>query len=160
MQANTVQRGVSEQPVGEKNLVDWVNQEASVLLRQIRTALNARVQATGSAATDGAGTYAKLWESEAMPTDGTWLLEARAVGVTTSGAAQRAAYLLSAAVESTAGTCAQIGATTSTAYESAAACDARFRVDATARTVIFEARDNATSPMTYTGVVWVFEAVP
>jgi hypothetical protein len=160
MQSNTVQRGVSERPVDDKSVVDWANQEASVLLRQIRSALNARIQAAGSAATDGAGTYAALWVSEAMPTDGTWLIEARAVGVTTSGTAQRAAYLLSAAFQSTAGVCAQVGATTTTGYESAAGCDARLTLDAAARTVTLEARDNATSPMNYTGVVWVQEALP
>lgn len=96
-----------------------------------------------------------------MPTNGVWGVAASVVGVTTSGAAQGAFYEVKIGVQSTAGVVAAIsvGSFLSLAIESAAAINARFTVDAAARTVSLEARDDAVSPMRWTAVVQLSEAL-
>jgi hypothetical protein len=86
---------------------------------------------------------------------------ANVAGVSTSGAAQRASYGISATFESTTNTVAQVDADTVIwSDESAANINARFGVDTTARTAYLEARDDGTSPMRFTAVVQVNEALP
>lgn len=158
MKSLTVATPVSERSVEQDGVLFWINKEAAPALRSARAALNFATVSRDTVTTDGAGTYAELWRSEALPTDGCWLVYADVVGVTTTGTAQRAAYFLRAAFESTAGTVAQVGATASDAFESTAAINARFAVDATNRQVYLEARDDGASPMYFVGRVSVMEA--
>lgn len=113
-----------------------------------------------AATSDGAGTFTAIWTSPAMPTNAVWGVEATVVGVNTSGATQGCFHRLAAAAQSAAGVVAIIGASTAeVTIESAAAIDTRFTVDATARTISLEARDDAVSPMRFTAVVQLTEAL-
>jgi len=157
----TVPFPVSDRTVEEKGILPWINGETQKLLKQLRAALNYRGSERATAATAGAGAYVTVWTSDALPTDACWSIVAHVVAVSVSGAAQRAGYVLSGTFESTAGVVAQVGTdTVISTHESAAAINARFGVDATARTIYVEARDDATSPMNVTVVVHVNEALP
>jgi hypothetical protein len=137
---------VSDVPIKEGNLLSWVNNEAQRLLRQLRSGANSVLTERTECATLGAGAFVRLWESAALPTAAAWGVRTTVTGVSTSGAAQRADYELAASFESTAGTVAQVGTTTTVhSAESTAAINARF--GATARTIYVEVRDDATSPM-------------
>jgi len=152
---------VSDQPVGEKSILSWINGEAQKVLRQLRTFANFLGWERKEAVTAGAGAYVTVWTSTALPTNGTWNVSANVTGVTISGTAQRAGYVLHGTFEATAGVVAQVGSTTTAhSAESAANCNARFGVDTTNRTVYVEARDDGASPMRYVAVVAVNEAVP
>lgn len=154
----TVTAPVSDRGVSEDSVIPWVNREAIPVLRQLRQAANYASCERQEADSAGDGNYVTVWTSPAMPTDATWQVTAHVVGVSISGAAQRASYMLVRAVESTAGTVAAIAATTTIASaESAGACDARLQVDASGRTVYVDARDDATSPMRWVAVVHIHE---
>lgn len=151
---------LSSRPIEQNGLLFFINREATVLLRQLRTFANALGTEVNSADSLGAGAYVRVWTSDALPTDAAWTITANVVGVSTSGAAQRASYGLAGLFESTAGTISQIGATTSLwTIESAAACNARFGVDATNRVIYVEARDDAVSPMRWTAVTAINEGL-
>ena len=157
----TASTAVSERPVRKDDLERWANDEAVPALARIRRAVNYRsVEREVVVETDGAGTYSRIWTSEELPTNCTVTVEADVCGVTILGhAAERAAYVLRAIFHSIAGTIAQGGATaTLSSYETAAGIDVRFGIDATARTVYLEGRDNAGSAMKFVGVVTMNEA--
>lgn len=156
----TVSYPVSDRSVEEKEIPTWVNQEARRVLQQGRAALNLTYRARGEAETAGTGAYTRIWTSPVLPTSGCWDLTARIAAVSISGAAQRASYHLIRTYESTAGTCAAVGAaSTAHSAESAAAIDARFGVDTTNRVVYVEGRDDGTSPMRFVAVVELNEAM-
>lgn len=151
---------VHERLVDEGQERAWINEEARQLLRQLREAVNATSPFRKTAVTDGAGTYQRVWTSETLPTNAAWQVVAYVVLCAASGTFQAAGYTLAATFRSSAGTVAQVGATTSThSAESAAAIDARFAVDAANRVVYLEARDDAASPMNVTATIQVVEAV-
>lgn len=155
----TAPSALSERPVDEKSLLEWVNRELIPLARQLRQAVNFETGERKTATTGGAGAYARVWTSEALPTDGTWLCIADVSAVTTSGTFQAAGYVLAATFRSSSGTVAQVGATSTLhSAESVAAIDARFGVDAANRQVYLEARDDAATAMTVTAVVRTLEA--
>lgn len=75
----TVPAAVSSRPVKKDDVEFWANKEVVPLLSQARTALNAEYVAPFSVQTDGDGNYVTAWTSDPMPTDSTWLIEARLV---------------------------------------------------------------------------------
>ena len=159
----TVERALPERPVtAEVNaLAAFVNVDGAKVWQQLRAAANMLSRSSGTADTAGGGAYVTAWESDAMPTNATWRVTANVTGISISGTAQQASYLVTGTFISVAGAVSQLGATTSlSSHESAAACDARFAVDATARTVAVEVRDDAASPMRWTVVVETNEAQP
>lgn len=156
----TVSAGISTRPVKDEDVPSWVNREAVPVLTAARDALNSLASVTRSVQTAGGGVYVNLWVSEEFPTEGLWTVSAKAGGISTSGAAQSAAYHIQGCFRSAAGVLAQVGSTsTVSSFESAAAIDAKFVVDGTARTVSVQVRDNATSPMRFTGRIEVLEAL-
>lgn len=158
----TVAFPVSPRPVAEKDLETWVNGEALKILRELREAANwLGEEKTEYVDTDGDGAWVAVWTSQEMPTNCMWQICARVVGISTSGAAQRYSYLRYASFQSTSGTVAQVGSTsTPSSHESALAGDIRFTSDATARTVSVEIRDDATSPTRWTAHISIAEALP
>lgn len=158
MKQLTVSDPVSVRSVSADGVDYWINKEAMPVLRKVREALNYCQITRKVGDTAGGGVYVELWRSEALPTDGAWLVIAQVAGVTKSGAAQRAAYYLRGCFSSTATVVAQVGVTSTDAFETAAGCNARYAVDVTNRQVYLEARDDGTSPMRYVAVVSVMEA--
>lgn len=157
----TVAFPVSPKPVSEKDLETWVNGEALKLLRELREAANwIGRERPDPVDTLGDGAWTAVWTSPELPTNCVWQVKGNVVGISTSGVAQRYSYLRIAAFESTSGTVAQIGTTsTSATHESAAAGDARFTVDTSARTISYEVRDDAVSPTRWTCVVSINEGL-
>lgn len=156
----TVSTAIPDQPIADGAIARWLNREGLPVLRQLRAFANFLFSDRKTAITAGGGAYTRIWTSGEMPTDGTWLIIANVTGVSVSGAAQRAGYVLSSTFQSTSGTCAQVGAATTVAsHESAAAIDARLAVDTTNRVVYLEARDDGTSPMRFVAVVSTNEAL-
>ncbi len=156
----TVPYPVSPVDVDEDNVVDWINDEGRTVLGQGRAALNYLGTERVTCVTAGAGVFVRLWTSHALATNSAITVSVNVVGVSTSGAAQRAGYLLFGTFESTAAVVAQVSTTASLAsHETNAGIDCRLVVDTTNRQVYLEARDNATSPMRFVGVVQVNEAL-
>lgn len=154
----SVQQALSLRPVPAGQELDTINNEIRPVLDGCRTAVNAesifRVSVSSS---DSPSAYKRLWESEAVPNSGTWMVEARAVGVDTAGAG--VAYVKVAAFQMLAGVPTQVGADTSlVSLESTATPNARFGADLTANTVYVEAIDNGVA-MAWVLVVKVLEAV-
>jgi len=157
----TVPFPVSDKPIEQGGLLYWVNSEAQKLFRQIRTFANALAVERKTADTAGDGAYVRIWESDAMPTNACWAVVANVVGVTKSGTAQRASYGIAGTFQSTSSTVAQVDTdTTLWSDESTAAINARFGVDTASRTVYVEVRDDGASPMRFSAVVQVNEALP
>jgi len=155
----SVPSALSERAITQDGLLSWINDEAVRVLRQVRQLANYFFTERKQVNTAGDGAYTRIWTSSALPTDACWVLTADVAAVSTSGAAQRAAYEIRATVESTSSAVAQVGSTTSvSAHESTASIDARFAVDGTLRVVYLEGRDDATSPMRFTAVIRVNEA--
>jgi hypothetical protein len=160
---STVDQAVSDRPVSADilALISWANREVVPFLKQARAGLNARAIFRATCATDGAGTYQRLWTSAALPSDATWTIEAVCAGTaSTAGASKHAGYTLAATFASTAGTVSQVGTTTTiAAHESDAGINVRFGVNAADRYVYLEACDDATAAMSFVAVVYVAEAV-
>lgn len=137
-----VQHPVTSRSIKTDEVDKFVNDELLKVLRPMRDAVNAIGPERHRVSTDGAGTYARIWESSELPTSAIYTVTADVMGLGARGhTAERAAYLLTAAFSAD-GAVAQLGATTTVrSYESSAAIDARFGVDATARTVYVEVRD-------------------
>ena len=142
-----------------KTLERVVNREVMPFLSRARKGLNARsIDRPDPVTSDGAGTYAVAWTSDTLPQDAHWGLEAHIEGYS---ATVWARYVLVAGYKSTAGTIAatfpQAFAQT---YESAAACDARFSIDATNRVITLDVRDDAVAAVQWTVVVHTSEGLP
>lgn len=158
---STVAYPATTKPVDKDDVHTYVNEELHKVLPQLRRAANIQARESDTATTDGAGTFATVWVSPAMPTDATWGIVVDLAGITTSGTAQQARYLFTGTFISVANAVSQLGATTTMATtESAAAIDFQFVVDAVGRTVAVQARDNAASPMKFTAVVQTTEGLP
>ena len=152
----SVEQAIAERPVSPTEAATiglWVNRQLIPLIKEIRAVLNMRGVEKASVTTTALGAYARLWTSVALPTDCTWSVEAYVVGTGPASGSQHASYVLTAGFSSTAGTVAQIGATTTTATESDAAIDARFAVDAPNRQIYLEARDDGVALMSFAAVL-------
>ncbi len=151
---------VPPQSVNPAQLAEYVNKELLPVVSQLREVANHSSSFRGSVVTSlGAGAYITLWTSEALPTDGVWAVEATVVGVSTSGSPQRGVYSIHGAIQSTAGAVALLSTPITDAMESSAGIDARLTADATNRTLVVEARDDATSPMRFQAVVKITEVL-
>lgn len=155
----TVSTSVSDLSVktdDKTQLEYFVNRELRPALKEVRIGLNAiGTERPPVVASDGAGTYVTIWTSAALPNDGAWLVQAYVAGV---GLTQRAAYWTAQAFVSVGGTCSMPGTQAfSFTYESNAACDALFSVDAPNRVAILKVRDAGTEAMTWTAVVRTHE---
>lgn len=151
MKASVLQ-GLSDRPIEEGQERDALNNEVRVVLKATRDVVNQESRFKATTTSEGSlGAYKRLWESDQAPTTGTWLLEARVVGYDAAGNA--VGYVLRALFQITAAAVAQVGATDSLARETTAAPDARFGIDATARTVYVEAIDDGTHLMAWVAVV-------
>jgi hypothetical protein len=147
----TAETAVSDLAVSEAKLESWANKETRPLLRQLRTAANAKGIERATATSDGAGTYITAWTSPELPSDCGWTVTADVTGV---GGTVRANYRITQDVSSTAGTVAALAPNLLELYvESDAACDARITVDAVNRVVTVDVRDEATTPMSWTVIV-------
>lgn len=153
----SVTQGVSQRPLDAGQEREVLNNEVRPVLSAVRDVANQESRFKTVTATDTLSTYKRLWESDQVPTSGTWLVEARVVGV--DGAGDTAVgYILRALFQINAAALAQVGATdVSFSRESVAPPDARFGIDATARTVYVEAIDDGAELMRYSAVVIVAE---
>lgn len=155
----TVSQAVSERPVEERGLLDFVNRELLKLLRQVRSFANYTLRERVTVDTAGAGAWHTIWASDEMPTNAVWFVHAHVAGITTSGVNQGAGYELAACYRSFSSTVAAVGSPTiGYSFESSAAINVQFAVDG--RTITIQVRDNAVSPMRFVGVVNVVEALP
>lgn len=151
---------VSPKPVEDGQQLPFINDELLKLLPQLRTFANMLSWEKKTASTAGAGAYVSLWTSEVMPSDAAWVITAWTDGISSSGAAQQAGYVFAGTFVSVAGAVSQLGATSSLlSNESAAAIDAKFTVDAVGRTIAVQVRDDAASPMRFTGVIATLEGL-
>jgi hypothetical protein len=153
----TVTQAVSDRPVDQEDLVDWVNREATPVLAQLRKAANAvgSYQATGR--TTGGGGYLTIWTSPELPADATWCVGGSVAAMAAApGGGERAAYLVYCMVTSIAGVVTITGASSLYSAETNAAIDARFGV--TGRTAYLEVRDAATAVMDFVAVIEITEA--
>lgn len=158
----TVDTAISERSVDtadKRKLETVVNKELLPFARKGRRGLNARsIDRSEPITSDAAGTYAVAWTSDTLPQDCHWGLEAHIEGYS---ATVWARYVLVAGFKSTSGTIAatfpQAFAQT---YESAAACDARFSIDATNRVITLDVRDDAVVAMQWSVVVYTDEGLP
>jgi hypothetical protein len=158
----TVDIAISDRAVktdDAKTLERVVNKELVPFASRARKGLNARgIDRTDPVTSDGAGTYAIAWTSDTFPQDAHWGLEAHIEGYS---ATVWARYVLVAGYKSTSGT---IAATFPQAfeqiYESAAACDARYTIDATNRVITLDVRDDAVAALQWTVVVYTSEGLP
>lgn len=125
----------------------------------MRQALNSQLRDRAECTTDGAGTYARLWTSEAMPSNAVWQLTVDAVAVSPSGAFAGGAFLRWNAAQSNAGVVSLLAADTLLGTRRTnAAIEVRFGVDAVARVVYAEARDDGATALRFVGVVHLVEA--
>lgn len=158
---STVEPGLPGSPVPERieHVGRFINRELLPVLRALRDAANYQGTQRSTATTDGTGVYARLWTSGELALDATVTVRASVVGTAAAaGGSQHAGYLLCATFQSTGGVVTQTGATSVLyAHESAAAIDARFGVDSTARTAYVEVRDDATAAMVFAGVTEALE---
>lgn len=155
----TIADGLPNSPVTEKpeGVGRALNREILPVVRALREVANFRSKEKRSATTAGAGAFTRVWTSDVLPTDATWLVMAWVAGTSAvAGGTPFAGYLLAASFSSQAGVVSQIGATAVlVSQETDAAVDCRFAVDAVNRQVAVEARDNAVTAMSFTAVVEV-----
>jgi hypothetical protein len=147
-----ISRGLPQSQVRTEDpqaLERFVNAELRPALEQIRAANNViNAEKPVSVTSDGAGTLATLWTSDALPTDCQFSLTAEVHGVGTGLAAD---YKLAGSFQSAGGVVTQLGSTTVLHfYESAVAMTCDFNVDAANRTVFVEAQDAGTGAMAWT----------
>lgn len=149
------QHPVTSREIKGDGMQRFVNDELLKVLRAVRSGVNALNPERHVARTDGQGTYVRIWQSDELPTNCMYSVVADVVGVTALGyAAERAHYRLVGSFQAITAV-AQVGGTTTVhSYESAAGINARFGVDATARAVYLEVRDNGgDSVMQFTAVI-------
>lgn len=75
----TVSPAVSDRPVSKDALEPWANREVRPVLARLREAANFVGMERNDVASVGDGASVQLWESEEMPEDATWALQARVV---------------------------------------------------------------------------------
>lgn len=73
----TVHPAVSSRPVTQQGLEAWANNEVSPVLARLREAANFVGVERTDVVTEGDAVPVQLWESEEMPTDATWAIQAR-----------------------------------------------------------------------------------
>jgi hypothetical protein len=155
MKILTVKNGVSRRVVGKNDPLPWINKEALPVMSQMRTALNYRTTQKFYIDTLGDNTWTPVWESGCqLPYDGIWLAEAYVVG---QGVTQRCSFVVHGTASSTTGVATLAGYTIVSNYELDSACDVRFSVDASARTMLLEVLDNGVEEMRFTAVISVLE---
>lgn len=151
----TVPLAVSQRPVDDKSIVDWVNREAVPLAKQMRDALNSESVSSHKLTTAATGAFETIWESGDLPTDSAWLVEARIIGRSTS---QTAAYILRATFDNRAGVVTQRGSTASEyGEETAAACDARMLLSGSE--IHLDVRDDGASRFYWRATVRVLASM-
>lgn len=153
MRTATVTRGISNRSAKTDDLEKVINDEVFPLARQIRKALNERYTASFIVATNGDGAWTNIWTSPEVEQDRAWLVEAHVVAL---GSTETASYIRRATFRDTAGTLAQVGATSAEySEESAAAIDVRFAVSGS--TVLLDVRDDAVNAFDFAAHITVYE---
>jgi len=158
----TVDLAISDRAVktdDAKTLERVVNKELVPFASRARKGLNAKsIDRPDPITSDGAGTYAVAWTSDTFPQDGSWQLEA---DIEAFSATVWASYKLVASYHSVSGTIAvAFPQAFERTYESAAACDARYTIDATNRVITLDVRDDAVAACQFTCVVTTHEGLP
>jgi hypothetical protein len=153
----TVPKAIAQRAVkaDAEALSNWANLESAPVLDQVRSFANHLTRERVDFTTQGAGNPDLVWESEEMPTDGTWTVFAR---VTAAGPGF-ASYALETTVRSVGGAVGAVGATTVWQHATVGVT-ASLAVDATDRTVSLSFNDGGVGALAVVAVVEVEEAVP
>lgn len=153
---NTIPAALSDREIkSEKELVEWANRELRPVVRQARAVLNNRYDAVFELSTAGTGAFTNIWTSDAMPTGSAWLVVAHVIAYTTSGTAQRGAYIRRGLFYNDAGTVAQQGTTVAEyTEESAAGADVRLQVSG--QTIQLDVQDDGVSTFSWRAFVTVY----
>lgn len=133
----------------------WASLEASPVLGQMRDFANHVTRERVDITTAGAGTSEEVWESDEMPTEGTWTVFAR---VTAAGSGY-ASYGLEMTVRSVGGAIGAVGATTIWQHASVGVT-ATLAANATDRTISLSFNDGGVGELKVLVVVEVQEAAP
>jgi hypothetical protein len=141
-----------EVPTVLGKVVAWANKEVMPVLRQLRDAANLEGALGSEVTTGGAGTFGQLWQSDPMPTNSSWMIEARVIGRSTTGPVQTVGYVMRGLFQNDSGAVTQIGvSSTPFIAESDAGYEIRFVISA--QRIVLEVQDDGVSATRFTAKV-------